>query len=345
MLSRRFWIGAALFWFAFGVIEGIQTWLGMLEHHHFVPLLLGHFVVVWEAWVLFTAVISRLVHRFPVVPPGVRNIVVHVIAACAIGATHAAYWMTLTVVMRPYDRLNATWSDVNIFQSVIYRLPAEFVIYAAVTAAMQAVDHYGRAAQLQASLTNARLHALELQIQPHFLFNTLNAVSSLVRTNRNDEAVTMVAGLSDILRYTLDHEGSQRVSLEAETDMLRRYLEIQRARFADRMTVSIDVDPSTRTAAIPTLILQPLAENAVRHGIARSSAGGVVAVKTFRENGWLRVDVTNTGSLQPADREGIGLRNTRERLRQLYGDNQMFELREERDSVVASLRVPWSEMA
>src|SRR5207253_7416388 len=118
------------------------------------------------------------------------------------------------------------------------------------------------------------LHALELQIQPHFLFNTLNAVTSLVRTGKNSEAIVMIAGLSDILRYTLDHEGNQRVRLEAETEMLRRYLEIQRTRFADRMTFSIDVDSSVRSAAVPTLILQPLAENAVRHGIARSAAGG-----------------------------------------------------------------------
>src|SRR4029077_20591449 len=102
------------------------------------------------------------------------------------------------------------------------------------------------AAQLQASLTKAQLHALELQLQPHFLFNTLNAVASLVRTHKNDEAVTMIAGLSDILRYTLDHEGSQRVTVEAETEMLRRYLDIQRTRFAERMTYTIAVQPAAR---------------------------------------------------------------------------------------------------
>jgi len=165
-----------------------------------------------------------------------------------------------------------------------------------------------------------------------------------VRTRKNDEAVTMIAGLSDILRYTLDHEGSQRVTVEAETEMLRRYLDIQRTRFADRMTYTIDVEPAARAAAVPTLILQPLAENAIRHGIARSAAGGSVSVKAFRENGCLRVDVSNTGSLSAGDAHGIGLSNTRERLRQLYGDDYTFALQQSDDGVVASLRIPWSEL-
>jgi len=218
------------------------------------------------------------------------------------------------------------------------------VLYAAVAGALQAVDYYKRTSQLQASLTNARLHALELQLQPHFLFNTLNSVASLVRTRKNDDAVTMIAGLSDLLRYSLDHEGDPQVTVEAETAMLRRYLEIQRSRFADRMTYSIDVEEAVRKAAVPTLILQPLAENAIRHGIARSADGGSISVKAFRENGCLRVDVRNSGKLAADDMHGIGLRNTRERLKQLYGDDQTFSLEQSGDGVVATLRVPWSEI-
>src|ERR1051325_8524091 len=202
--------------------------------------------------------------------------------------------------MRPYDRMNPTWAQIRVAANFFYRLPAELIIYAAVAGALQAIEYYTRSSQLQASLTDARLHALELQLQPHFLFNTLNAVASLVRTRKNDEA---------------------------ETEMLRRYLDIQRVRFADRMTYTIDVDANARVAAVPTLILQPLAENAIRHGIARSAAGGSVSVKAFRENVCLRVDIGNTGSLAGGDARGIGLRNTRERLRQLYGDDQAFSLR------------------
>jgi len=344
MFSRRFWIGAALFWLGFGLVAGTQVWISMIDHGHYVPLLLAHFILVWAAWFAITAAIFRLTRRFPIIPPTRRNLLIHGLAACVFGIIHSAYWMVLTLTMRPYDRMTATWAQINIAENFFYRLPAELVIYAAVAGALQAIEYYTRSSQLQASLTNARLHALELQLQPHFLFNTLNAVASLVRTRKNDEAVTMIAGLSEILRYTLDHEGSQCVPVEAETEMLRRYLEIQRVRFADRMTYTIDVDPAARTAALPTLILQPLAENAIRHGIARSAAAGVVSVKAFRENGCLRVDVGNSGSLAAGDSGGIGLRNTRERLRQLYGDDHGFSLTQSAEGVVASLRIPWSEL-
>lgn len=353
MFTRRFWIGAGLFWLAYGLIAGTQVWLGMIDHGHSVPLLLGHYVCVWIVWAAFTAIVVRLVRRYPIVPLSFHNIAIHVLAALVIGAIHSVYWIALSVEMRPFDVRNATWADIRLLTQLYYRIPAELILYAAVAGAIQAIDLYGRyrqremeSAQLKSSLTSARLHALELQIQPHFLFNTLNAVSSLVRTGKNGEAVTMIAGLSDLLRYSLDHEGSSRVTLDAESQMLRRYLEIQRVRFADRMTFSIDIDDAVLRATVPTLILQPLAENAVRHGIARASAGGAVSVKAFRENGWLRVDITNTGTLSvSAESPGLGLRNTRERLRQLYGDKHRFELRQSAEGVVASLGVPWSEEA
>jgi two-component sensor histidine kinase len=344
MFTRRFWIGAALFWLGFGLIAGTQVWISMIHHGHYVPLLLGHFILIWGGWYAFTAAILWLTRRFPIIPAHRRNLLIHTLAACVFGIIHSAYWIFLTLAMRPYDRMNPTWAQIRVAANFFYRLPAELIIYAAVAGALQAIEYYTRSSQLQASLTDARLHALELQLQPHFLFNTLNAVASLVRVRKNDEAVTMIAGLSDILRYTLDHEGSQRVTVEAETEMLRRYLDIQRARFADRMTYTIDVDPAARAATVPTLILQPLAENAIRHGIARSAAGGSVSVKAFRENGCLRVDIGNTGSLGDDDAHGIGLRNTRERLRQLYGDDQAFSLRQSESGVVASLRIPWSEL-
>lgn len=176
----------------------------------------------------------------------------------------------------------------------------------------------------------------------------MNAISSLVRNRRNDEAVTMISGLSDLLRYTLDHAGDQQVALEDELHVLRRYLEIQHVRFPDRMTFDIDLAPDARRAAIPALLLQPLAENAVRHGIARSAAPGVIEVRAFRSDGRLRIDVFNSGSIAPVPSDegsGIGLRNTRARLQHLYGDAGTFELLHARDGVVASLSIPWSEVA
>ena len=351
MFTGRFWAGAFVFWFGFGLVAGTQVWISMIDHGHYVPLLLSHYVLVWGIWGLFTAGIYWLTQRFPILPPTRRNLLIHALAACVIGVVHSVYWIFLTITLRPYDRMTPTFAQFNVMENIFFRLPAALITYAAVAAALQAIDYYKRyrereieTARLQTSLTNARLQALELQLQPHFLFNTLNAVSSLVRTRKNEEAVTMVAGLSDLLRYSLDHEGNQRVTVEAETDMLRRYLDIQRSRFADRMTYSIDVEDEVRKAAVPTLILQPLAENAIRHGIGKSSEGGSISVRAFREDGSLRVDVRNSGRLTGDDTHGIGLRNTRERLRQLYGDDHAFSLEQSGDGVVATLRVPWSEI-
>ena len=219
----------------------------------------------------------------------------------------------------------------------VARLPFEVMIYIAAMV-------FAHAMTLERTLGAARLHALELQIQPHFLFNTLNAISSLVRAKQNTEAVEVIAGLSDLLRYTLDHAGEQRVPLEQETAMLQRYLGIQRVRFPDRLDVQIDVDDDARRAAVPTLILQPLAENAIRHGIARAASAGRVAVRAFRRDENLEIEMFNTGALT-GERRGIGLTNTIERLRQLYGDAHRFELRERDGGVVAAISIPWSVVA
>jgi len=194
------------------------------------------------------------------------------------------------------------------------------------------------------SLSEARLHALELQIQPHFLFNTLNSISALVRTSRDREAVTMIAGLSDLLRYSLDHAGEQRVALAQELAVIERYLEIERLRFPDRVAFEIEVPAAVRRAAVPALLLQPLVENAIRHGIAPLAAPGRVALRARRDGAWLRIALFNTGRLAAEYRAGVGLRNTMDRLRHLYRGDHRFELRAEDGGVVAELAVPWSEV-
>jgi signal transduction histidine kinase len=343
MTRRRVaWGFAAAFWAMFGLITGIQVWTSMLEHHHSVPRLLGYYILVWEAWLAATAAIFWLVRRFPIVPFRARNALIHFLAANAIALLHVVYWCWLMLAMQPFDVRTAR--SVSVIETFWSRGPLEWILYCLVLGAVIAINFYDRAAKLEASLADARLHALELQIQPHFLFNTMNAIASLVRSRRNDEAVTMIAGLSDLLRYTLDHAGRQHVALEDELAVLRRYLEIQHSRFPDRMSFSIDLAPEARRAAIPTLLLQPLAENAVRHGIAPSAAPGVVEVRAFRSGGRLHIEVFNSGILgRPSN--GIGVRNTQDRLRHLYGDEARFDLANADGGVRASLSIPWSEVA
>jgi LytS/YehU family sensor histidine kinase len=187
-----------------------------------------------------------------------------------------------------------------------------------------------RAARLEASMTEARLNALRMELHPHFLFNTLNAISGLVRRREIDAAVRMLARLGELLRVTLERGSVQQVPLERELSFLRLYLEIERIRFHDRLEVDFEVDPDALDALVPTLILQPLVENAVRHGVARLTGPGRVGVHAAREDGKLVLQVADTGAGFPAGnggtRLGVGLSNTRARLEQLYGADAALTL-------------------
>lgn len=340
-LRRGAWVAAAIFWTLFGLITGVQLWLSMITHGHSVPRLLAYNMLVWDGWLAITAIVVVLVRRYPAVTG--RNLLIHVLAAFVAAVVHIAYWVGLILVMRPFDPMPYGWREISFSGSLFGRLPLELVLYAVVAASAHAIEYAIRARDLELSLAKSRLHALELQIQPHFLFNTLNAISTLVRTERNREAVTMIAGLSEMFRYMLDHSEQQLVSLEEESAMVGRYFEIQRMRFPDRFTFDIDVAADVRRAAVPTFILQPLAENAIRHGIAQSSGPGTVKVRAFRDKDDLRIEMFNSGRLAEAVGSGVGLRNTRERLRQLFGAAQQFSLASVGGGVLAAMTIPWEE--
>lgn len=339
---RRY--GVVLFWVGFTLVSWVQTWISMIDHGHSPLRMLAYQLSVWLSWIAITIGIFKLTERFPLVPPRRASVAVHVSAALLVSIAHVAWWMFLSVTLKPYDDMTAPNFWPIYPRALLTQIILELLLYFGAVAVGHAMSLSRRAKELERSLERARQHALELQIQPHFLFNTLNAVSSLVRARQNDEAVEVIAGLSDLLRYTLDHAGEQRVPLEQETAMLQRYLGIQRVRFPDRLDVRIDVDDDARRAAVPTLILQPLAENAIRHGIARAASAGRVEVRAFRHDDALRIEMFNTGSLD-LRRRGIGLTNTQERLRQLYGAAHEFSLRETSGGVMATISIPWSEVA
>ena len=181
--------------------------------------------------------------------------------------------------------------------------------------------------QLEARLARAQLQSLRLQLHPHFLFNTLNTINALIGTDRH-AAERVVSGLSELLRMSLSSASEQEISLAKELELLAHYIEIQQIRFQDRLTVSFRVDPDARHALVPNLMLQPLVENAIRHGIAPRAAPGHVVVTAARRGGRLELSVVDDGvgeSPRVEHRDGVGLGNTRARLLSLYGSDHRFE--------------------
>ena len=206
----------------------------------------------------------------------------------------------------------------------------------------EATELRAKAAELHAQVTDARLNVLRAQLNPHFLFNTLNAVSTLVEEDPPG-ARRMIARLSDLLRHTLGEGGEQEIPLARELEMLRRYLDIMEVRFQDKLEVSIETEASLDEALVPNLVLQPLVENAFRHGLAQMQTIGRVSVRAVRDDGDLVLTVRDNGR-GPANpvREGVGLTNTRARLTQLYGSRQRLVLTtDEAGGALVEVRFPY----
>jgi two-component system, LytTR family, sensor kinase len=241
----------------------------------------------------------------------------------------------------PYKFYNGLLSSVLLYAFII---AISYVLDSKERLAKQQTE----AARLNEQLSREQLNALRRQIEPHFLFNALNAISGLVRENENDAAVSMIAGLSDFFRRVLKDSNRQHVPLGEEMEFLQDYLDIQKARFADRLQVCVDVPRDLFLAQVPSLILQPMVENAVKHGIAKRVQGGAIRISAVRCQGRLTLSVYNDGPRLPIDgekiRTGIGISNMRTRLHTLYGDAFDFTLRnQDPGGVEVSVSVPFSE--
>jgi two-component system LytT family sensor kinase len=199
------------------------------------------------------------------------------------------------------------------------------------------------AAQLQAQLADAQLSALRAQLEPHFLFNTLNTIAMYIRDGDSATSLGLLTRLSDLLRRVLDMSGQQ-VPLATEVDHAQRYLEIEAVRFKDRLSLEFDIAKDTETALVPNLLLQPLVENAVKHGLSQRAAAGRISVRARRDNGNLRIDVYNDGPQLDDDwmsATGIGVRNTMLRLQHLYGDQARLSLTNVDSGVLCEVVLPF----
>lgn len=299
-------------------------------------------IFTWLAWAPLTPAMIWLARRFSLIGGSWKtSLLAHVPAFVLMSLAHSAAATLITLWIQPFDNMGT--SPKAFWPRFLSRAQGSFgsdlLVYGAVIGICYALDYYRKyrereflASRLEAQLAQAQLDSLRMQLHPHFLFNTLNSIVGLVRDQKNQAAVSMLVGLSDLLRHTLDHSARQEVELREELNFIKLYLSIQEMRFSDRLDVELNIDPETSRAMVPNLILQPLTENALRHGIARSSDSGLVGISSAVEDGHLRLTVYDNGGglrddWQLKGSKGIGLANTAARLQQLYDDDHQFDIR------------------
>jgi signal transduction histidine kinase len=349
MLERRWlrWLLAFLGWTFVALFFASQTYLNYRSSGGRAPvaLILKMNLVEWYLWGLLAPLIVWLARSLPLERVHwARNLVIHL--AAGVGFALAEWW--LNNFLR-YHLLGLSQG-----MQLVYLFHQNLVTYWIVVAVTQGYLYYSRyregevrTAQLSAQLAQAQLQALRMQLHPHFLFNTLNAISALVHKDP-EIADRMIARLSDLLRLTLENIGIQEVRLAQELDFLEGYLEIERMRFADRLEVRMRIAPETLDARAPYLILQPLVENAIRHGIAPRSAPGCIEVSAERRDGELVLAVKDDGpgiSTKTNLKDGVGISSTRARLERLYGAAHRFELQNGTErGLIVTLAFPFQLM-
>jgi two-component system, LytTR family, sensor kinase len=284
----------------------------------------------WWIWALLTPAIFRLARRFPLSGDHrFRNACLHVVAGCVVAV------VKMLADRAVFALLTGFW---------LYLLAStfalQFVIYWVIVAAAHGVEYYRRSRereQLEAQLAETRLQMLSMQLQPHFLFNTLNTIAEMIHDDP-DTADRMIAGLSDLLRRTLDLGSAAEIPLSEELDLMSRYVDIQKARFGERLRVGIAVTDDARDALVPALLLQPIVENAIRHGLAARLDAGRIDIDARVSGGALVLTVTDDGPGDGAGmvaaafddaqgrRERVGLGNTRARLDAMYGGRAALTL-------------------
>jgi two-component system, LytTR family, sensor kinase len=281
----------------------------------------------WYGWALLTPAIIRLGERFPLQRPlRGRNVAVHAMASLSASALVAFGDAAVNQWIRP-GRLNL-WQSMGSW--FISGLPAMTVAYFAIVGLSYAINGAARlrerdrkAAELEAQLREAQLSALRMQLQPHFLFNSLNAVMALVRDQDTTRAVRALSLLSDVLRATINAGDAPETTLAQELEFVQRYLEIEHVRFGDRLRVTIDVPDHLAGARVPTFILQPFVENSLKHGVLRERAGNEIRIHASVVGSALRLGVRDDGRGLPesaTSSPGVGIDNARARLAQMYGD-------------------------
>lgn len=364
--GHRTWRGSSSvgirFWTVFGLWSGYGVFNMVVVHYRsmlfgkpmsWTDCALYELTFAW-IWAAVTPLVLSLSKRFPLGRgQSARNGAVHLAGAFFCAVLTKTVWDFTAL---PFVAPSMVPVDLDTFlKSVMRALDFGVLHYLIILVCHHALEYYRkyedgrlRASQLEAKLANAQLHALKMQLHPHFLFNTLHSISELVHDDPA-RAETMIVRLSDFLRLTLDHVGVPQVPVEEEIDFLRRYLDIEKMRFEDRLTVEWDIDPTIRHVSVPNLILQPLVENAIKHGLSRNTDEGVLRISCKADDGKLSMKVFNNGpapqratvNLQEPVREGVGLNNTRSRLERIYGGDHHIDFRHSAEGgFEVTIRIP-----
>jgi signal transduction histidine kinase len=331
------WSMVFLFWTLLGLSFAGQLYLFSLKTGRPVSWgeAVGSSLSDWYVWAVLSLPIIELARRFRFdSPQWGRSLAIHLVASCVFSLLYMVLRAALGWIQNRWGGVPVTFSETfNLLVIKAFRF--NLLIYWVIVSVGHALAYYRqyqeralRATELEMRLAEARLQALQMQLNPHFLFNTLNAIASLMHKDVNG-ADRMITRLADLLRYALDSTQAQEVTLRQELAFLERYLEIEKTRFGPRLTVRLEIGPETLDALVPNLILQPLVENAIRHGVERRARPGCIELRSRRDNSTLHLEVRDNGPGLPPDRprrEGIGLSNTRARLQHLYGDNHQLAL-------------------
>lgn len=337
------WRWIVAIWSAGALFDASQTVLIVHAEHEIPPPALPLFateLVSWLPWVLATPFVIRLARRYPMARGmSLQTACMHLAAFAAISVVYESWYTVLQMAFNPFGNRKwptfmDTWTVSLIFQVLTFVIAYALIV--TVTSVVDARESMARqiaeTARLNEELSKAQLAALRKQIEPHFMYNALNSIAGLVRDRMNDAAVSMIVGLSEFLRRSSEDSHRSQVALQEEVEYLQRYLDIQKVRFGDRLRVSVEIPGELLGALVPNLLLQPLVENAIKHGISRRAAGGTVRVAGARRGSHLCLSVYNDGSSLPMDWEaaetGVGLRNLRTRLRILHGNESELQLKQ-----------------
>lgn len=332
-----------------------QIYVSMIDHGHDYWRLFTWQLASWGFWAAVSPWVLRLGSRLlhPHDRPPLWPITLLAMAAGML-ALHVLVGGGVFYLLQPYvpvatfsfgDSLTRIWTS---------SARADPIIFAVLVALGYGLTGFWRArrtelreSRLEAELAKAQLDTLRLEIRPHFLFNALNSIAAQVRNGQNDQALEMLLGLSELLRKTLDHQGGPMVRLEEELGFVRRYLELQGVRFADRLEVRYDVPATCLDCGVPFLLLQPLTENAIRHGLGRQAGKGTLEISARVQDDQLVLSVTDDGPGLPegfdaATSKGVGLGNTRSKLNRLFPDAEASLDVRNRDGggVVATVTLP-----